>query len=361
MRNDAISQCPVLACTITRLHSPGNSTPAAFASYSCLRVYNNLNIDFLTAQGNRISPSKLPHYYNVLGWFHITDVWCEMSNGFKRWVIRLEKIDLAEKSWWAATPNLSPTQTPSQISSEGPVITQSYMCAKCHKSSKLIYNTGWACLQPECSEYFVFPHGYEDEKLDYNQEFLKERTRFIGEAPQPLAPPIHTDADLENLGLHGFESPFKRGIVCPECGCCSRRVEWRQWSCENEKCYFVHRINQKPARLIDVIANGLEEEMPKEFYKGGILFSQGICGLYDVHTYTIPGESGEAIGFVRHFKTNSTVNKQKDGPNDLFYRIQKHFIDTDGLKRKAARNKDSECLPPYCCTYSNIPKLSRRY
>lgn len=52
-------------------------------------------------QGNTGSPSKLPHYYNVLDYFHITDVWCEKYNGVSRWMVRLEKINLNEISWWS--------------------------------------------------------------------------------------------------------------------------------------------------------------------------------------------------------------------------------------------------------------------
>jgi hypothetical protein len=62
----------------------------------------------IAGQGNKLSPSKLPHYYNVLDWFHVTDVWTEKLNGKTRWMVRLEKIYLNEQSWWSpAQPHFS--------------------------------------------------------------------------------------------------------------------------------------------------------------------------------------------------------------------------------------------------------------
>jgi hypothetical protein len=133
-----------------------------------------------TGQSNEISPSKLPHYYNVLDWFHVTDMWAEKHNGIQRWMVRLEKIKLGERSWWSAE---HASHFPPNFSSPK---AQTRTCDACNKASKLIYNQGWTCLNanpanPEvnCKRFFVFDQEVDDKTLEFTSAFLQERTRFV--------------------------------------------------------------------------------------------------------------------------------------------------------------------------------------
>jgi hypothetical protein len=296
-----------------------------------LKMSNLYGLTLLIGQGNSISPSKLPHYYNILDWFHVTDVWCEKNDGFKCWMVRLEKINLAERSWWS--PKDSESYPPTFDHK-----TESLKCMACQHSSKHIYNQGWTCLNPQCSNFFEF-NACDDATLDFNLPFLAERTPYTGATPGPLAPPLLTDEDLDGMDAFGIEKECKQGIVCPKCLCCSRRLEWTQWSCENPSCDFQYRLRQKPVPISHVISQNAGEERKsnnRDHVSGGIRVGQMILGRYDVYEYIIPGENGEDIGFVRHFKANNIINQQPDGPNDLFRMMQESDF---GLLRNAARQK----------------------
>jgi hypothetical protein len=297
-----------------------------------------------TGQGNRISPSRLPHYYNVLGWFHVTDVWAEKLQGIITWRVRLEKICLSEKSWWAVKG--SPV-----LAQEGFQTVESQMCPQCDQSSKSIYNASWACLNTECTSYFQFQNGYDDSSLDYSEGFLKERSEYQGSPPGSLSQPLLTAQDMAQMDAFGVENAFKRGIVCPKCGCCSRRIAWDHWFCENSACDFTYWLEQKPMSINDVLArtmdmdkDGEERSKPKAntFVARDIRSSQTIHGHWDVNQYRILGEAGEIIGFVRHFKSNSILNQQKDGPNDLFMQMQSGNFN---LRRNPARQGGCRYLP----------------
>jgi len=54
-------------------------------------------------------------------------VWCENYKGLSRWMVRLEKINLDEKSWWSAkaTPHTRPDFNSNK--------TEVKECPKCKK------------------------------------------------------------------------------------------------------------------------------------------------------------------------------------------------------------------------------------
>ncbi|RDW62154.1 hypothetical protein BP6252_11587 [Coleophoma cylindrospora] len=287
----------------------------------------------IAGRGNVLSPAKLPHYYNILDWFHVTNVWPERRNGVTTWCARLEKIDLATKSWWA--PKDSPLVPESRHYGE---MTSCATCISCRVVSKEIYNVGWACLNNACKDaYYHFAGGpYVDSQIDYNQEFMQERTPFGGSSSDPIAPPLLTKTDLEAMGAFGFESICKQGIVCPECKCCSRRIEWQKWNCENPHCDFTYSIPHETIPIEDVISRSMTQPS-KDIIRGGIRRGLRTLGHYDVSEYAIPGCEKD-IGFVLHFQANGIINQQPDGPNDLFRQMQEFDF---GLKRSPSRQKDS--------------------
>jgi hypothetical protein len=283
----------------------------------------------------------MPHYYNVLDWFHVTDVWCERSSGFKCWMVRLEKICLSTKSWWApiGSQALNPNRNINAIK------TGTASCRLCKTASKDIYNAGWACLNTKCDAYFNFSKEVDDTTLDYNEEFMNERTRFTGGPLDPLAPPLLTDNFLTDNNNFGVEKLWNTGIVCPICKGCSRRIEWRQWRCETPGCLFTYSVLQKTMKVHDAIAQGFAYD--KEWYdqKIGIRFGQKAMGMYDVYEYIIPGEGKDEIsGIIRHFAANGIINGQPDGPNDLFRFMQESDF---GLKRYPARQKGCKSTKLY--------------
>jgi hypothetical protein len=257
-------------------------------------------------------------------------------------MVRLEKIRLDVKSWWAPVDS-APLEPSLDID---PVKTRVAKCDICNCESKEIYNAGWACLETSCCAFFKFPTDTDDSNIDYNEEFLKERTRFMGGDLSSLAPPLLTTADLEAGNCFGVERMFKDGIVCPFCRGCSRRVEWGYWSCETEGCTFTHRVRQKTISVQDAISESI---VPKEESLGPnseIRVGQKTMGLYDVFEYVIPGaEKDKVVGVIRHFRSNGIINSQPDGPNDLFRQMQENDF---GLKRNPARQKGCEYSEKVC-------------
>ncbi|RFU26389.1 hypothetical protein B7463_g9945, partial [Scytalidium lignicola] len=291
-----------------------------------------LPVAIIVGRRNPLCQILLPHYYCVLDWFHVTDVWCEIMNRFKVWMVRFEKIDLSKRSWWSPSSDfLSPTQV-----RDFDNIKTYASCRICRHASKLIYNIGWTCQNNQCIRFFDFAKEYDPVKLGYRAEFLNERTKFLGEDPGSLTPSLLTDADLASMEAFGIEKECRRGIVCPLCGCCSRRIKWDHWFCENPSCNFTHRVRQLPIPISEVVRRCLDSEeiQLKDTIKEGVRVGQSIKGLYDVYEYIVPGLDGEDIGFVRHFKANGIINQQPDGPNDLFMAMQQDNFD---LKRNPAR------------------------
>jgi hypothetical protein len=287
---------------------------------------------------NSTSPVKLVHRYSVLDWFHVTDVWCERSGGYKVWMVRMEKIDLATTSWWLPQKDVNP------VAQTTPAKANFQSCEVCGKASKALYNQGWTCLETECNAFFRFSgKGYDDASLAYNVDFINERTPYTGPDPPSLVPSLMTDDDLVARNAYGIESECKKGIVCPKCRCCSRRREWLQWSCENENCDFTYSLTPRPISIQEVLERDIErEDKGKEFVASCILSKQMIIGAYNVFEYLVPDENGKSIGFIRHYKSNSIINTQKDGPNDLFHELQ---VEEFGLKRSANMHPGRRYLP----------------
>jgi hypothetical protein len=60
-----------------------------------------------------------------------------------------------------------------------------------------------------------------------------------------------------------------------------------------------------------------------------------------VTKYDIPGEEGEIVGNVFHFKSNTIINGQPNGPDDLFAELQVAKL---GLKRNASKCRGGKSL-----------------
>lgn len=130
------------------------------------------------------------------------------------WRMRFEKANLAESSWWAPKREYSAVQSnapvdmtnaPFDMSMKARIVT----CRQCNTPSKEIFTHGWFCLNSACDHYFLYAtSGSVDiPRLAYNQAFLNERTRFVGNIPSiiPNTP--------DSAGLYGTEIALRRGYV----------------------------------------------------------------------------------------------------------------------------------------------------
>lgn len=207
-----------------------------------------------------------------------------------------------------------------------------------------------------CEHYFVFPDGVavDPKGLAYTSVFLNERTPFKGEIPsiKPAVP--------KSAGFNGTEMALRRGFVCPDCGCCNRRVYWNRWVCENKECQYTRdapmlpypaallkKENEKFDRLMDtrrrkygVNENTLHQDAYSHdpfatiYQRGYLQFSQTLnLGGYEVRQYFLPDAQGKILGSFSIFSASQNVNSRPDGPNDLFRTLELTDI---GLRRNPA-------------------------
>ncbi|KAK0729879.1 hypothetical protein B0H67DRAFT_651426 [Lasiosphaeris hirsuta] len=307
----------------------------------------------------------------VLDYFHITDIWKELQvqrngNPVKVWRVRFEKAELHTSSWWAprdAEDSNNAASSSSHIS-EYPSVTafsaQSAHCIRCYQQSKVIFTIGWMCLNPNCASYFQIHsqiHGPITNamlsSLAYTKAFLNQRDPLIGPVPllRPLIP------NLDTPGLHGTESGSRGAFVCPDCGCCSRRLFWNRLACEN--CSWSRPARMLPYTQADLraeaihldaiatkrrLSNGVNDDVPITAHDTFAIVLNRTCiqpadtlvlGNYTAQQYLLPDAAGEVIGSFTMFVSNQNINSRQNGPDDLFRELSATDI---GLKRNPAAN-----------------------
>ncbi|KAI1479818.1 hypothetical protein F4774DRAFT_418654 [Daldinia eschscholtzii] len=292
----------------------------------------------IAGAGNNNFPVKPPHYYNVLDYFHVTDIWQEKIKGDKQpvvvYMVRLEKVRLDTKSWW----------TPKGVSAHeagefgiGTYSCASHTCTTCQSPSKEIFGQGWTCLNSECSKYFELAACFDIDDLTYSDAFLRERTAYTGpEFDDERVPSLPSEDD----NSIGSEKEYKQGILCPKCHCCSRRIKWDGWCCENAECDFKHIVPLKQTPL-----NGMESEnmqMEKRRFSSAnnvhesIIVHETITGGQEFKTFFLPDEDGKtAIGTITRIRPTEAALSRRGGIDDLYLQLQKEDLK---LERRPAKN-----------------------
>ncbi|RAL16601.1 uncharacterized protein BO97DRAFT_420902 [Aspergillus homomorphus CBS 101889] len=271
---------------------------------------------------------KLPHRYNVMAYFRITDVWYERIGTKKGVKVRFEKLDLTEASWWATTgtSHLPIEQRDFALAPE------TKRCPTCNLESKQVYKEGWMCLTPSCARFWTLKGTAPRGTLTFNEAFLNARL-----PPDPQIQP-HFDLVPDLLGTMREDSGdliFKRiawkGIVCPLCSRCIARRFWRGWKCSDEllhppskrshQCSFERYLKISPLSVRSVI-----EEFEIHPAKRAIYFDPKLQlphiddrSLYPYRklVYNLPG-----VGTLTHLVANRAINTRANGPDDLFRQLQ---------------------------------------
>ncbi|KAI1873938.1 uncharacterized protein JN550_003207 [Neoarthrinium moseri] len=295
---------------------------------------------------NPRSPIKPAFPYSVMGHFMVTDIWSEASldhqnNKVAFWMVRLEKIPTAQMSWW-----VSGTGDDSHLYAVGQNVCPSFICSECGNTSKMIYNEGWTCLKPECPNHFQFTVdiGYGQQqsmvlgKVHYSTTFLRERkdpSLLIRHPLAPLVPALPTRADA----AFGTEKDFKKGIVCPQCLCASRRVRWCRWECEEPTCDFTYSVDFNIYSIDEVRRETKMAKKAKPMNKAIEIsnivqeWTTTIAG-YEVDTYALPGEDGTVVGTVSVLHATEGICAKLHGPDDMYINLQQRDLK---LQRKTAR------------------------
>ncbi|KAI1466558.1 uncharacterized protein F4812DRAFT_465791 [Daldinia caldariorum] len=288
--------------------------------------------------GNRNISVELQHYYNVLDYFHVTDIWQERNKGDKGqlvtvWMVRLEKIHLSKKSWWAPKGVSAYEAGEFEI---GEYTCKSQTCTTCQSPSKGIFKQGWTCLNSQCLKYFELSTYWDVDELEYSDAFLRERTAYTGpEFKEELVPPLPS-MDHNNIGS---EKEYKQGIVCPKCRCCSRRIKWSGWFCENVNCDFEYAVPMKQAPIDNMLSENQQIDRSKtkgsDHVHGCIAVFEKIVGGQEFTTFFLPNEDETCIGTITRIRPTEAAISRKGGINDLYMQLQQEDLK---LERRPAKN-----------------------
>ncbi|KAL2198595.1 hypothetical protein P885DRAFT_33104 [Corynascus similis CBS 632.67] len=252
------------------------------------------------------------------------------SKAVTAWRIRFEKADLAEPSWW------TPETDEIGISNNTVVKASVTICKKCNTPSKEIFTTGWLCLNHKCEQYFVSTTGLavDLEGLAYTEAFLSERTSFEGRIPS-----IKPSVPLSD-GLHGTELALRRGFVCPDCGCCNRRVYWNRWLCENERCHYTRDAPMLPypKALLRKENEEFDNRMSKRRTRYGVNENTLCQDVYLHDPFATIYQRGylqfsQTLTLGGIFSASREVISKPNGPDDLFRTLELTDI---GLRRNPA-------------------------
>lgn len=315
-------------------------------SFQGAGMYLPLNI--MPGSKNQILNRRLPHRYNIMDWFRVTNVWFERigrKNGVK---VRFEKLNLAEKSWWAAKGSLPPMPLEQRDFETKPEILK---CEACFTESVRVYEKGWMCLDPACIDFWKIGDTSPPDELTFNPDFLSFRSR-PDTAIQPhysLVPDLLSTLD-ENAADVSTSRIAWKGIVCPMCFKCIRRTFWRGWKCDDDttdgkecgnRCPFQKFMNMNPVSLRVVL-----DHFELAPIKRAIVFDRkfSIPNIDDnsFFPYRKLFYKLDGVGSITHFVSNKAINSRANGPDDLFINLQRDDL---GLKRFRLQASLGKYLP----------------
>ncbi|CAG8185575.1 unnamed protein product [Penicillium salamii] len=294
---------------------------------------SKLAVGLVLGQKNKLLNRDLPHRYNIMDWFRVTNVWFEKLGQKYSAKVRFEKLNLAAKSWWGAKDSSLPLPIEKRDFETKP---ETIKCESCSTESLRIYEEGWMCLEPDCIDFWKIENASPPAEPTFHPDFLNFRSP-PDPAVQPsysLVPDLLSTLDESATDVSTSRIAWK-GIVCPMCFKCIRRTFWQGWKCDDdsvldgERCPFQKFMKMTPVSLRVVL-----DHFELAPIKRAILFDQkfSIPEVDDISffpyrklTYHLEG-----VGSITHFVSNRKVNSRKNGPDDLFVRLQREDL---GLKR----------------------------
>ena len=274
-----------------------------------------------------------------MGFFAVTYIWAPKTGTVdgslvSEYMARLEKIDPEVKSWWM------PAGRENDPVSVGDVKCHGRSCPSCGKHSKTVYTAGWACLSAGCPEHFEFGHPVDPEGLVYNDMFLLERHDHQELLPLPPAVPA---LPVAKEASYGTEAEFKRGIVCPKCGFCSRRVYWWGWACENEiaGCDFKHIVafTNYPLSNVEEERTAMDDRRRRLGSTDPSIKRMAVPGGgYLIDMFGFPNSEGLIGGAVAVLRATPKTCSLPNGPDSMYLEMQNEDLK---LQRNPARAKGS--------------------
>ncbi|KAI7669063.1 hypothetical protein KC319_g6226, partial [Hortaea werneckii] len=279
---------------------------------------------------NTGAPTKMPHKYNVLGWYKPIAVWAEKTAGKskKNWTTikyRMERLRSEEPAWHA--PVGAPTHHPSGA---GELVKST--CASCAHCYPQIFLESWMCLNSSCDRFWRLGNGQEAPSgaLTYNPAYLLHRTPWpVEEEPFDVRPRMPQSGKVIGDTLTYINT---RGIVCPNCGRCNPRYRFSGWVCDNQHCDWEGlKVNHQaimPAALHQATNTfGDGPSLGRNRHDPSVSVKVSYTHGYKIFTYTVEGIQGRFV----HAVANGRINREWQGPDDMFAALQTEDM---GLERR---------------------------
>ncbi|KAI7186089.1 hypothetical protein D0869_08586 [Hortaea werneckii] len=274
--------------------------------------------------------TKMPHKYNVLGWYKPIAVWAEKTSGKrnKNWTTvkyRMERLKSQEPIWHA--PVGARTHHPSEA---GELVKST--CASCRQCYPQIYLESWMCLNSSCDRFWRLGNGQEAPSgaLTYNPAYLLHRTPWpVEEEPFDVRPRMPESGKVIGDTLTYINT---RGILCPNCGRCNPRYRFSGWVCDNQHCDWEGlKVNHQaimPSALhqaTDTFGDG--PSLGRNRHDPSVSVKVSYTHGYKIFTYTVEGIKGRFV----HAVANGRINREWQGPDDMFAALQTEDM---GLERR---------------------------
>lgn len=180
-------------------------------------------------------------------------------------------------------------------------------CRACSKTSPQVYASAWACLNPECSQFWHGTNGISlGEELEYNPEFLR-----LAHVDSLAIPTEKLEPEPPILSSRGptTDYAYTRGWHCNKCGRLSCRYKWEHWECMNCKETLRVDMRLRPAKEFLYLTPPvpyqhcyIADDSDIKLIKRGTFRvtpdDNGSVGQY--FTYQLP----ESRGLIHHIKTS---------------------------------------------------------
>ena len=273
---------------------------------------------------------KMPHIYNVLGWFKPTDAWWSKVNGKNVIRYRFEKHNLDRPSWWVPEDYIE--ELPLGCMQQDPSTRKA--CTKCNTTWDQVYTIGWMCLNNDCTIFWKVAFNGPlmrdppSSRLKYDPRFLNKRTVWMSnQDPEPLVAERSVVNDTQNsmnVLRHG-----SKGMVCPRCGNCIRRLRMTgdAWRCDTPRCGFAVHVAPMDLQLNWVVDHERpvgrdmvprNRDMFHEFFGKYFEKRQFYNGGYKILRYDIK----DTDCFIVHLIPNLAPLEANMGANELFNLVQ---------------------------------------
>ena len=289
--------------------------------------------------GNRnvAAPAKMPHQYNVLGWYKPVYIWAEKTEGkgTKIWTTikyRLERLNQHLEPAWHSPKDDTRLVSDEERAIAGPMFTKN--CEQCHLDFPQIYLQGWMCLNPGCDVFWQLPDEedapYGAKGLDYDPAFLlhryelwKDDTQEMEPVPTDVRPPVPKVGDIIGDNLYYVNT---RGVCCPECGRCNSRRRFKGWVCESCGWKEYPKHNPVLPTMLHTPWDAAPTLVRNKHAEGVQIEIRHLYG-YKVSIYTFKGIDGRFI----HLAASKQLNEEDRAANAMFADIQ--TVDM-GLERR---------------------------